>query len=34
MTEAVDAAALAADYWRTDIIDIHPGSIRTRGYPI
>jgi citrate synthase len=34
MSEAVDAAALAAEYWRTDIIDIHPGSIRTRGYPI
>jgi citrate synthase len=28
------AAALAADYWRTEIIDIHPGSIRVRGYPI
>ncbi len=29
-----DPAALAADYWRTDIIDIHPGTIRVRGYPI
>lgn len=25
---------LAADYWRTDIIDIEPGVIRVRGYPI
>ena len=25
---------LAADYWRTDIIDITPGVIRIRGYPI
>lgn len=25
---------LAAEYWRTDIIDIEPGVIRTRGYPI
>lgn len=24
----------AADYWRTDIIDIAPGVIRVRGYPI
>jgi len=30
----IDPAALAADYWRTDIIDIHPGVIRVRGYPI
>lgn len=29
-----DFAALAADYWSTSIIDIHPGSIRIRGYPI
>ncbi|WP_213308133.1 citryl-CoA lyase [Paraburkholderia sacchari] len=29
-----DAAALCADYWRTAIIDIHPGSIAVRGYPI
>ncbi len=28
------AAALAAEYWRTDIIDIEPGVIRVRGYPI
>ncbi len=27
-------AELAADYWSTDIIDIEPGSIRMRGYPI
>jgi citrate synthase len=25
---------LAADYWRTDIIDITPGVIRIRGFPI
>jgi citrate synthase len=25
---------LAADYWRTEIIDIEPGEIRVRGYPI
>lgn len=31
---AFDAAALAADYWSTSIIDIHPGSIRMRGYPV
>jgi citrate synthase len=29
-----DAKELAADYWRTEIIDISPGVIRTRGYPI
>ncbi|MFD1556252.1 citryl-CoA lyase [Paraburkholderia silviterrae] len=29
-----DLAALCADYWRTSIIDIHPGSIAVRGYPI
>lgn len=29
-----DSAELAADYWRTGIIDIAPGSIRARGYPI
>ncbi len=30
-----DATAdLAADYWRTGIIDIAPGSIRVRGYPV
>jgi citrate synthase len=34
-TNPTDAtAALAADYWRTSIIDIHPGSIQVRGYPI
>ncbi|MDF6927078.1 hypothetical protein NMT90_27290, partial [Escherichia coli] len=30
----LDAAGLAADYWRTDIIDIEPGRIHVRGYPI
>ncbi|MGI4985242.1 MAG: citryl-CoA lyase [Janthinobacterium lividum] len=34
MTAPPDVATLAADYWRTSIIDIHPGSIRVRGYPI
>ncbi len=34
MTQTFDAATLAADYWSTAIIDIHPGSIRARGYPI
>jgi citrate synthase len=35
MSTATDTTAeLAADYWRTGIIDIAPGSIRTRGYPI
>jgi citrate synthase len=32
MTNAT--AELAAEYWRTEIIDISPGVIRTRGYPI
>lgn len=31
---APDLAALCADYWSTSIIDIHPGSIKVRGYPI
>ena len=30
----IDPATLAADYWSTSIIDIHPGSIQVRGYPI
>jgi len=34
MDKPINAAALAADYWSTAIIDIHPGSIRARGYPI
>ncbi|WP_164707967.1 citryl-CoA lyase [Paraburkholderia phosphatilytica] len=34
MSNPQDFAALAADYWSTSIIDIHPGSIRVRGYPI
>ncbi|WP_144107726.1 citryl-CoA lyase [Paraburkholderia sp. BCC1886] len=34
MTQAFDAAKLAADYWSTSIIDIHPGSINVRGFPI
>ena len=29
-----DPLALAAAYWSTGIIDIHPGVIRVRGYPI
>ena len=29
-----DCATLAADYWSTSIIDVQPGSIRIRGYPI
>ena len=29
-----DPLQLAADYWSTSIIDIHPGVIRVRGYPI
>ena len=33
-TPPIDAAGLAADYWRTDIIDIEPGRIHVRGYPI
>lgn len=31
---STDPLALAADYWSTGIIDIHPGVIRVRGYPI
>ena len=34
MTQAFDAAKLAADYWSTSIIDIHPGSINVCGFPI
>ncbi|MGH8782936.1 citryl-CoA lyase [Paraburkholderia sp.] len=34
MTQQPDTAALCADYWSTSIIDIHPGSIRMRGYPV
>lgn len=34
MTNNADLAALCADYWSTSIIDIHPGSIAVRGYPI
>lgn len=33
-TTNTDLAALCADYWRTSIIDIHPGSIAVRGFPI
>ncbi|PTB22536.1 citryl-CoA lyase [Trinickia symbiotica] len=29
-----DYGQLGADYWRTDIIDIEPGRIHVRGYPI
>jgi citrate synthase len=32
--DSVDYRALGADYWRTDIIDIEPGKIHVRGYPI
>ncbi|MDQ7978171.1 citryl-CoA lyase [Paraburkholderia sp. SARCC-3016] len=34
MTSPQDFATLAADYWSTSIVDIHPGSIGIRGYPI
>ncbi|CAE6931518.1 hypothetical protein R69927_07179 [Paraburkholderia domus] len=34
MNPPLDSATLAADYWSTSIIDIHPGSIQVRGYPI
>ncbi|MGG1949230.1 citryl-CoA lyase [Trinickia sp. NRRL B-1857] len=34
MAQTQDFEALTADYWSTSIIDIHPGSIRVRGYPI
>jgi citrate synthase len=34
VAEPLNFAALAADYWSTSIIDIHPGSIRMRGYPV
>ncbi|PYE19707.1 citrate synthase [Paraburkholderia silvatlantica] len=33
-TTTPDLAALCTDYWSTSIIDIHPGSIKVRGYPI
>ncbi|HXZ07106.1 MAG TPA: citryl-CoA lyase [Paraburkholderia sp.] len=33
-TETVDYGTLAAAYWRTSIIDIEPGKIHVRGYPI
>ncbi len=33
-SELSDLGELAADYWQTGIIDIHPGVIRVRGYPI
>lgn len=33
-TTTPDLAALCADYWSTSITDIHPGSIKVRGYPI
>jgi citrate synthase len=34
MTSPQDFGSLAADNWSTSIIDIHPGSINVRGYPI
>ncbi|QGZ54662.1 citryl-CoA lyase [Paraburkholderia acidiphila] len=33
-TTPPNLAALCADYWSTSITDIHPGSIKVRGYPI
>lgn len=33
-TTPTDLETLCADYWSTSIIDIHPGSIKVRGYPI
>lgn len=33
-SETVDFGTLAAAYWRTSIIDIEPGKIHVRGYPI
>ena len=34
MADSNSTLQLAADYWRTDIIEITPGIIRVRGYPI
>jgi citrate synthase len=34
MLAPTDLKTLCADYWSTSIIDIHPGSIKVRGYPI
>jgi citrate synthase len=34
MTEANSPLERAAKYWSTDVIDIEPGTIRVRGYPI
>lgn len=34
MTNSADAGAAAAEYWSTGIIDIEPGRIHVRGYPI
>jgi citrate synthase len=34
MLAPADLKTLCADYWSTSIIDIHPGSIKVRGYPI
>jgi citrate synthase len=34
MLTPTDLKTLCADYWSTSIIDIHPGSIKVRGYPI
>lgn len=31
---SLDYGQLAAEYWRTSIIDIEPGKIHVRGYPI
>ena len=34
MTQAFDAAKLAAEYWSTSIIDIHPGLDQGTRFPI
>jgi len=34
MSENADAERLARDWWRTEIIEMSPGVIRFRGYPI
>ena len=33
-TEKTDAQKTTEDWWRTSIIDMSPGVIRYRGYPI
>ena len=29
-----DLVQAASDWWRTSVIDIHPGEIDIRGYPV